>query len=193
MCQANDRGGQRRRTRTGKGRHGQQRRPENCNLTPNPSPGRRGEPDAWMGRQPFAPARRQPSMPRLLRPRTFTARALRRRSTPAERMLWQMLRGRQVMHAKFRRQHPIGPFIVDFFCKQARLVVEADGAPHFPKPLRDRRRDAWFAAAGFVVLRLPNHLILHHPDRVLDQIHRLLAAHLPAPLSVPERGWGHRR
>jgi very-short-patch-repair endonuclease len=105
-------------------------------------------------------------------------------------MLWQMLRGRQVMHAKFRRQHPIGPFIVDFFCKQARLVVEADGAPHFPKPMRDRRRDAWFAAAGLVVLRLPNHIILHHPDRVLDQIHRLLAAHLPAPLSVPERGWG---
>jgi len=94
------------------------------------------------------------------------------------------------MHAKFRRQHPIGPFIVDFFCKQARLVVEADGAPHFPKPMRDRRRDAWFAAAGLVVLRLPNHIILHHPDRVLDQIHRLLAAHLPAPLSVPERGWG---
>jgi len=105
-------------------------------------------------------------------------------------MLWQMLRGRQVMQAKFRRQHPIGPFIVDFFCQDARLVVEADGAPLFPRPLRDRRRDAWLTAAGFVVLRLPNHLILHHPDRVLDQIRRLLAAHLPAPLSVPERGWG---
>jgi very-short-patch-repair endonuclease len=105
-------------------------------------------------------------------------------------MLWQMLRGRQVMRAKFRRQHPIGPFIVDFFCKEARLVVEADGAPHYPRPLRDRRRDAWLAAAGLVVLRLPNHLILHHPDRVLDQIRRLLAALLSAPLSVPEWGWG---
>ncbi|MBN2573480.1 MAG: DUF559 domain-containing protein [Deltaproteobacteria bacterium] len=129
-------------------------------------------------------------MARLLRPRTFMARALRRSSTPAERMLWQILRGRQVMQAKFRRQHPIGPFVVDFFCKEAGLVVEADGAPHFPRPLRDHRRDAWLAAAGLVVLRLPNHLILHHPDRVLDQIRRLLAAHLPAPLSVPERGWG---
>src|SRR5512140_549954 len=124
-------------------------------------------------------------MPRLPRPSTCMARALRRRSTPAERLLWQMLRDRQVMRAKFRRQHPIGPFVVDFFCKQARLVIEADGAPHFPRPLRDRRRDAWLAAAGFVVLRLPNHLILRLPDRVLDQIRRLLAAYLPAPLSVP--------
>ena len=105
-------------------------------------------------------------------------------------MLWQILRGRQVMRAKFRRQHPIGPFVVDFFCKDARLVIEADRAPHFPRPLRDRRRDAWLAAAGLVVLRLPNHLILHHPDRVLDQIRRLLTAHLSAPRSVPERGWG---
>ena len=92
-----------------------------------------------------------------------------------------MLRGRQVMQAKFRRQHPIGPFIVDFFCREARLVVEAEGAPHFPKPLRDRRRDAWLRAAGFVVLRLPNHQILRHPDRVLDRIRRLLFAQLPAP------------
>ena len=91
------------------------------------------------------------------------ARDLRRRSTPAERLLWQMLRGRQVMRAKFRRQHPIGPFVVDFFCKQARLIIEADGAPHFPSPLRDRRRDAWLAAAGFVILRLPNHLSCANP------------------------------
>jgi very-short-patch-repair endonuclease len=101
-----------------------------------------------------------------------------------------MLRGRQVMQAKFRRQHPIGPFIVDFFCKDARLVVEADGAPHFPRPPRDRRRDAWLAATGFAVLRFPNHEILHRPARVLDRIRRHLAAYLPAPLSLRERGWG---
>lgn len=105
-------------------------------------------------------------------------------------MLWQMVRGRQVMQAKFRRQHPIGPFIVDFFCREAGLVIEADGAPHFPKPQRDRRRDAWFAAADLWVLRLPNHLILRHPDRALARIRRCLAVRLPAPLSAPERGWG---
>jgi len=129
-------------------------------------------------------------MPRLLRPGTFKARAQRRKSTCAEQMLWQMLRGRQLMHAKFRRQHPIGPFIVDFFCREAGLVIEADGAPHFPRPPRDRRRDAWLAAAGLVVLRLPNHLIVHHPDRALCQICRRLAARLPAPLSDPGEGWG---
>jgi very-short-patch-repair endonuclease len=101
-----------------------------------------------------------------------------------------MLRGRQVMQAKFRRQHPIGPFIVDFFCQEARLVIEADGAPYFSKPPRDHRRDAWLVAAGFVVLRLPNHQILQHPDRVLEQIRRYLSAQLPAPLSLRERGWG---
>jgi len=103
-----------------------------------------------------------------------------------------MLRGRQVMLAKFRRQHPIGLFIVDFFCKEAGLVVEADGAPHFPRPRRDRRRDAWLAGAGLVVLRLPNHLILHHPDRALCQIRGCLAARLPAPLSDPGEGLGVR-
>jgi very-short-patch-repair endonuclease len=87
-----------------------------------------------------------------------------------------LLRGRQLVEAKFRRQHPIGPFVVDFFCKQAHLVIEADGAPHFPKPRRDFRRDAWLAAAGFTVLRLPNYLILRHPDRALDRIRRVLAA-----------------
>jgi very-short-patch-repair endonuclease len=107
-------------------------------------------------------------------------------------MLWQMLRSRKVMHAKFRRQHPIGPFIADFFCREAGLVVEADGAPHFPRPRRDRHRDAWLAAAGLVVIRLPNRLILHHPDRALCQICRCLTARLPAPLSDPGEGLGVR-
>jgi very-short-patch-repair endonuclease len=129
-------------------------------------------------------------MPRLLRSATFKARALRRKSTPAEQMLWQMLRGRQVMLVKFRRQHPIGPFIVDFFCAEAGLVVEADGAPHFPKPQRDHRRDAWPAAAGLVVLRLPNQLILRHPDRALRRIRRCLSAIFRPPSPAAERGWG---
>src|SRR5512142_2034140 len=123
-------------------------------------------------------------MPRLRRPRTFPARALRFACTPAEEQLWSLLRGRQVMQAKFRRQHPIGPFIVDFFCKEARLIIEADGAPHYPKTVRDRRRDAWLMAAGFVVVRVPNHQILHHPERVLVQIRGHLSTHLPAPLSL---------
>ena len=158
-------------------------------LTPIPSPAGRGV-RKEEGKQQSAPSGRQQGMPRLLRAQTFRALALRRRSTPAEQKLWQMLRGRQVMQAKFRRQHPIGPFVVDFLCLEARLAIEADGAPHFPRPPRDRRRDAWLAAARLLVLHLPNHQILRHPDRVLDLIRRLLSARLPAPLSVQERGWG---
>jgi very-short-patch-repair endonuclease len=125
-------------------------------------------------------------MPRLLRPATFRARALRRASTPAEQALWTLLRGRRLDGAKFRRQQPLGPYFADFFCEQARLVVEADGAHHFPAPPSDVARDAYFQACGLTVLRLPNHDILAHPEHVLARIRALL----PAPLSLRERGGG---
>jgi very-short-patch-repair endonuclease len=106
----------------------------------------------------------------LLRLLTYRARALRRAETPAERKLWQHLRGRRLEGAKFRRQQPLGPFIVDFVCHEARLVIEADGAGHFPPPLRDRQRDLLLAAAGLTVLRFENVLILDQLDAVLDRI-----------------------
>jgi len=105
-----------------------------------------------------------------LRPETFRARALRRAATPAERALWSALRGRRLAGAKFRRQQPLGPFIVDLVCFDARLVVEADGAPHFPKPARDVARDALLRLAGFDVLRLPNRVILEQPHLALARI-----------------------
>ena len=80
-------------------------------------------------------------MPRLLQQRTYLARALRRQTTPAEAKLWQLLRDRRLKRAKFRRQHPLGPYMVDFVCLEVGLVVELDGAPHFPRPKRDRIRD----------------------------------------------------
>jgi very-short-patch-repair endonuclease len=122
-------------------------------------------------------------MSRLLRPQTYRARQLRRQSTPAETALWELLRGRRIDGAKFRRQQPLGPFIVDFVCVEAWLVVEADGAPHFPKPPHDQMRDHWLSAAGLLVLRLPNHQILHHPDYVVQ---RIRAALRRAPLPPGE-------
>ena len=101
-------------------------------------------------------------------------------------MLWNLLRDRQ-LGAKFRRQQPLGPYVVDFFCEQAGLVIEVDGAGHFPRPERDRVRDALFRAAGLTVLRLPNREVLEHCDRVINRIRALLAA---APLSPRERGRG---
>ena len=113
-------------------------------------------------------------MSRQLRPLTYRARALRRAETPAERELWRWLRGRKLEGAKFRRQQPLGPFVVDFLCVEARLIVEADGAPHFPSPLRDRTRDVWLATAGLTVLRFENCQILEHTAVVLERIRQAI-------------------
>jgi len=116
------------------------------------------------------------AVPRLLRCSTYRARALRRAATPAERALWDLVRG-QKLGVKFRRQQPLGPYIVDFFCEQAGLVVEVDGAAHFPRPDRDRVRDAVLRAAGCRVLRVPNREVLEHSERVLER----LVALFPSP------------
>ncbi len=113
-------------------------------------------------------------MPRLLRSITFRARGLRRTATPAERLLWEHLRARRLDGIKFRRQQPLGPYIADFFSEEVRLVVEADGAGHFPQPESDRVRDRWLRAAGIRVLRLSNHEIVAHTQRALDRIRRAM-------------------
>jgi very-short-patch-repair endonuclease len=107
-------------------------------------------------------------MSRLRLPQTYRARQLRRAATPAEQALWVTLRGRQLEGAKFRR--PIGPFIADFFCEEAGLVIEADGAAHFPPPSHDIHRDAWLRSFGLTVLRLANDEILRHPERARERI-----------------------
>jgi very-short-patch-repair endonuclease len=95
-------------------------------------------------------------------------------------VLWELLRGRRLHGAKFRRQQPIGPYIVDFYCEEARLVVEADGAPHVPRPAHDVLRDRWLETMGLTVLRFFNQEILMHPDRVLERLHERLRS-LPLP------------
>ncbi len=155
-------------------------------LTPSPSPEGRGEPETRNRR-----ARRidEELVPRLLRCSTYRARALRRQATPAEQALWEMLRGRRLDGAKFRRQQPLGPYFADFFCEAARLVVEVDGAHHFPAPEHDIARDALFRIAGLTVLRFPNDEVLSRPDRVLERIRAHLRSR-SSPLSLRERGWG---
>lgn len=82
------------------------------------------------------------------------ARAFRRSPSPPESLLWQQLRARP-RGLKFRRQHPFGPFIVDFYCPAVKLVVEVDGDSHEmgDRPIRDDRRDTWLQEQGFRVLR----------------------------------------
>jgi adenine-specific DNA-methyltransferase len=106
----------------------------------------------------------------------------------AEELLWQRLRNRQ-LNAKFRRQRPIGPFIVDFYCAEARLVVEIDGDVHLEasRADRDQARTEWLEELGYRVLRFGNDEVMQNLEAVLEKIAGGL---LPAPsrASRAERG-----
>ncbi len=85
------------------------------------------------------------------------AQELRRTLSPPEVLLWSRLRQRAPGKPVFRRQHPIGPYVLDFYCAKARLAVELDGMSHDmgDRSERDRRRDAWLKTHGITVLRIP--------------------------------------
>ena len=97
------------------------------------------------------------------------ARRLRRDSTDAERRLWYRLRSRQIKGAKFVRQDTIGPYVVDFVCREQRLIIEVDGGQHATDP-RDAARDQWLADRGYRVLRFWNNDVLSNTDGVLEAI-----------------------
>jgi very-short-patch-repair endonuclease len=99
------------------------------------------------------------------------ARTLRRSLSPSEARLWQYLRTRPE-GLKFRRQHPAGPFILDFYCPAARLAIEVDGEAHGmgANPARDLRRDRWLTEHGFVVLRIPAAELRAHFEGAVLQI-----------------------
>lgn len=101
------------------------------------------------------------------------ARELRRNMTDAEKCLWRAMRG-TTLGVRFRRQAPIGPFIVDFVCLEKKLVVEVDGGQHADSAL-DRNRDAWLEREGFRVLRFWNHEVLGQLNAVLETIMRHVA------------------
>ncbi|HTR15066.1 MAG TPA: DUF559 domain-containing protein [Roseiarcus sp.] len=104
------------------------------------------------------------------------AREMRRAPTEAELRLWRLMRDRRLSGLKFRRQVPIGPYIVDFLCVRARLIVEADGSQH-GESLRDEGRDACLTRQGWTALRFWNHDILRNRESVIDTI--LARAGLP--------------
>ena len=99
-------------------------------------------------------------------------RALRQRSTDAEATLWAHLRAKRLAAFKFRRQHPCGPYILDFYCAAAQLAVELDGGQHF-LPLAqayDRRRTAYLGRRGIKVLRFPCDLVFRELPALLEAI-----------------------
>jgi very-short-patch-repair endonuclease len=100
------------------------------------------------------------------------ARTLRKSMSDAEYKLWQELRLRQLDGMRFRRQHPIGPYIVDFVCLEKRLIIEVDGEQHTQdaQVAHDRRRDRWLAAKGFRVMRFQTIEVYEGVDGVADTI-----------------------
>jgi type I restriction enzyme R subunit len=140
--------------------------------SPQPSPRVRGGKDQYRGGFDFSGL-------------TERARELRQKQTTAEELLWQLVRNRQLCGAKFRRQHQFGDYICDFFCNEAKLVVECDGAPHdtdFRRKI-DQKRDAYLKSQGLTVLRYPNSRILDDTEGVIEEI----VDHLP---STSGRGAG---
>ena len=104
------------------------------------------------------------------------ARAMRRVPTRAERALWELLRNRQLLGMKFRRQHVIGRYIVDFYCAEQRLVIEVDGNVHLSRLERDVEREQALGRMGIAVLRFSNHRVCEDPAGVLGEIARWLRA-----------------
>ena len=114
--------------------------------------------------------------------RTFTrAKRLRREMTLPEVLLWARLRRVGLGGSRWRRQHPIGPYILDFYCPDLRLAVEVDGESHdfAERAAHDERRTAWLSERGIRILRFPARDVLK--DETLDEILSTIAALVPPP------------
>ena len=99
-----------------------------------------------------------------------TARLLRKNMTDSEKLLWEQLKGKQVMGLRFRRQHPIDIFIADFYCHDARLVIEIDGEIHKVKVEYDDGREAEIERYNIKILRFSNDEIMSNIDEVINRI-----------------------
>jgi len=98
-------------------------------------------------------------------------------------MFWELVRNRSFLNLKFRRQHQIGCYVVDFYCDEHKLVIELDGGIHGIRVKHDQKRDRYLASQGCKVLRIPNEELLDKPQTILEQI----VNNLPSP---PGRGAG---
>ena len=162
--------------------------------SPSPQTGRGREPRSG-GRVRGVPSNDQRERARQLRDR---ARAMRANPTPPERRLWAMLRDRRMRSFKFKRQHVITPYIVDFACLEGLLIIEADGGQHCDSDA-DRKRDAFLGRRGFRILRFWNNDVIENPSGVFEMIHAALhtphpptASQWAPPSPVPGEGLGDR-
>ncbi len=114
------------------------------------------------------------------------ARAMRTSATDAESLMWRLLRNRQIAGAKFRRQHAIGRYILDFYCDELRIAIELDGGQHADQVGYDTQRTAWLAERGIRVLRFWNNDVLNNTEGIFDVVYRTLSeARPPSPQPSP--------
>jgi very-short-patch-repair endonuclease len=112
-------------------------------------------------------------------------RQMRHNPTDPEKFLWSALRNRQIADAKFRKQVWLGPYLVDFYCAEARLAVEVDGDTHAHQQDYDAQRTAWLNSEGFRVIRFSNGDVMGNLDGVVAAIHDALR---PSPSHPPAAG-----
>jgi very-short-patch-repair endonuclease len=120
------------------------------------------------------------------------ARKLRLQQTTPEGVLWALLRDSRLAGYKFRRQHPLGPYVADFFCHSLKLVLELDGHNHFNNSdqiAHDEKRTRWMQAKGYTVLRILNSDVIMNPEGVCQMIVEYIARQSPHPGPLP-RGEG---
>jgi len=117
------------------------------------------------------------------------ARTLRIDMTDAERRLWSRLRSEQ-LGVKFRRQHPLGAYVLDFACLDPKLAIEVDGSQHLDQASYDARRDQWLEAQGFQVLRFWSNDVMSQTDAVVSRIFEVVqrAKTLAPTPALPQRG-----
>ena len=114
------------------------------------------------------------------------AKKLRKQSTDTERQLWRYLRNRQMEGFKFRRQQPIGTYVVDFVDLERKVIVELDGGQHTLNP-EDKIRDEWLRVEGYRVLRFWDNEVFNNLTGVLETIRDALITPHPTPLPQGER------
>ena len=116
------------------------------------------------------------------------AKALRTEQTLIEQRLWYHLRAHRFMGLKFKRQKPIGRYIVDFVCMEHRLIIEIDGGQHAEQVKYDQVRDDWLRSEGYTVLRFWNNDVLQQTESVLERIRNEVIPSPPAPLPQAVEG-----
>ena len=116
------------------------------------------------------------------------ARKLRKEQTNAEQLLWQLLRNRQFCGLKFRRQYPLAPYVLDFYCREERFGIELDGGQHNEpdKKRTDKERTAFLEGKGIKIIRFWNNEVLQETEAVLEQLYNSLNSLTPT-LSQRER------